>query len=155
MAAKHPEDERCCICGCKTHRGGGYATPTLQGRSHATRHHFVAERFYGRSANRKGDQRERLFEPCPWGVEGKSAVFCYDCHELLLHNPVFLPEDLEAFARLVRDRQLDEPVKTEDTAKLAGRIQLLHEVIRRGIASCLGDAGGRRRSGKASGSQCG
>ncbi len=141
MADKDRE-ERCRICGCLLHRSGVYGTPTAEGRSHASEHHFVAERLFGRSGNRKGEQRERLFETCPWGVEGKSAVFCYDCGEILLHNPVFLPEDVEGFARLVQDRRLDEPVKTDATGKLAGRIKLLHEVISRGLASCLSDENG-------------
>lgn len=138
MAGKK-QQEHCCICGCVIHRNGGYAKPTILGRSHATKHHFVAERFYGRSTNRKGDQRDRLFPSCPWGVEGLTALFCYDCHELLIHNPVFLPEDLEGFAALVRARHLDEAVKTEATNKLAGRIKLLQDVISKGIASCLAD----------------
>jgi hypothetical protein len=41
--------ETCAICGCEIHRNGDYAKPTVKGRSHATRYHFVAERFYGRS----------------------------------------------------------------------------------------------------------
>jgi hypothetical protein len=136
-------EERCSICGCLLNRGSRYATPTPEGRSGATEHHFVAERFFGRSNNRRGEQRERLFEECPWGIEGKSAVFCYECHELLLHNPVFLPGDVEAFARLVRERGLDEAEKTGSTDKLAGRVQLLQEVIARGLESCLADGKGR------------
>ena len=132
---KSKPQEYCCICGCKLHRGGEYATPTVQGRSHANEHHYVAERFYGRSMNRRGDQRTPIFPECPWSVEGRTAVFCYDCHELLLHNPVFLPADLEHFAELVRARGLDEPEKTDSTDKLAGRIKLLQEVISKGLAA--------------------
>jgi hypothetical protein len=137
---KDKPQEHCCICGCKVHRKGGYAAPTVQGRSHATKHHYVAERFYGRSANRIGDQRTPLFPSCPWGVEGQTAVFCYDCHELLIHNPVFLPDDLKRFASLVRAKQLDETVKTKATDKLAGRIKLLQEVISKGLTAFLGDS---------------
>lgn len=32
--------ERCSICGCKVHRNGDYAKPSVKGRSHATRHHY-------------------------------------------------------------------------------------------------------------------
>ncbi|MFZ4395086.1 MAG: hypothetical protein ACOYOU_05595 [Kiritimatiellia bacterium] len=135
MPDRKQTEEHCIICGCKVHRDGDYAKPTIKGRSHATKHHFVAERFFGRSTNRRGEQRDRLFESCPWGVEGKAAVFCYDCHELLLHNPVFLPADIEAFARLVQDRGLCEDEKTDSTEKLAGRIRLMREVISKGIAS--------------------
>jgi hypothetical protein len=125
--------ERCAICGCRLHRDGGYAEPTAKGRSHASKHHFVAERFFGRSTNRKGSQRERMFSECPWGQEGKTEVYCYDCHEELLHNPVLLPEDVCAFAELVRREGLDEDDKPTDKAKLAGRIQLLHRVIVAGL----------------------
>src|SRR2546430_8694767 len=37
------------------------SAPTVPGRSHASRHHYVAERFFGRSKNRRGTQRERVF----------------------------------------------------------------------------------------------
>src|SRR5580765_5408156 len=86
--------EFCAICGCELHRTAGtYARATREGRSHATRHHFVAERFFGRSANRRSTQTDSIFAKCPWGIEGLSDVFCYECHEELLHNPVLLPDD--------------------------------------------------------------
>lgn len=128
-------EDKCAICGCPLHREGEYAQPTIKGRSHATKHHFVAERFFGRSGNRKGEQRKAIFEECPWGAEGKTVVFCYECHEELLHNPVFLSSDIENFARLVKLRGLNEVEKTEDRTKIAGRIELLHEVILRGLES--------------------
>jgi hypothetical protein len=124
----------CAICGCSIHRmGQNYGQPSVEGRSHATRHHYVAERFYGRSANRRGETGPAIFADCPWGVEGRSEMFCYDCHEVLLHNPVLLHDDIGGFAQLVRARGLDEERKTDDQSKLAGRIELLHEVIRTGI----------------------
>lgn len=129
--------EHCGICGCELHRRGNYAAPTPEGRSHASRHHYVPERFFGRSANRRGVQRERLFDVSPWGLEGESAVFCYDCHEELLHNPVVLPKDLSALAELVRLRELDEPLKIESRKKLAGRVQLLHEALTLGLGQLL------------------
>lgn len=106
----------------------------MKGRSHATAHHYVAERFFGRSKNRK-DTRERIFECCPWAIEGESAVYCYECHEELLHNPVLLPEDMKMFAELVRRAGLDEDVKPHNRIKIAGRIRLLHDVISAGIKS--------------------
>jgi hypothetical protein len=130
--------ERCAICGCDLHRDGEYAKPTIKGRSHATRHHFVAERFFGRSANRRGTQRTPIFKKCPWGVEKLSAVFCYECHEELIHNPVFLPEDIQKFADLVKEQGLDEQHKTDSREKIAGRIRLLHDVIRAGIDKLSG-----------------
>jgi hypothetical protein len=128
-------DERCGICGCRLHRTGSYALPTPEGRSHATEHHYVAERFFGRSTNRKNEQRDRIFEHCPWGLERQSGVFCYECHEELLHNPVLTKADIERFAALVQRRGLNEEEKSASRAKLAGRIQLLQAVIAAGLKS--------------------
>jgi hypothetical protein len=75
----------------------------------------------------------RIFEKCPWGHEGRKEVFCYDCHEELLHNPVFLPEDIGRLSRIVRARRLSESSKTDSRDLLAKRIELLHEVISRGL----------------------
>ena len=135
--------ENCAICGCLLHRTAGtYARPTVEGRSHATEHHFVSERFFGRSANRKGTKTEGMFEACPWGHEGKTAVFCYECHEELLHNPVLLPADVKRFAELVRSRQLAEDRKPDDRKRIAGRVALFHEVIARGLAAMSKDGNG-------------
>jgi hypothetical protein len=112
-----------------------YARPTVEGRSGASKHHFVAERFFGRSKNRKGTKLEGMFLECPWGHEGKSGLFCYECHEELLHNPVLLPEDIERFAKLVKAKNLSETRKSEDRTKSAGRIALLHEAISLGLKS--------------------
>ena len=131
--------ERCAICGCQLHRSRDtYALPTAEGRFHASRHHFVAERFFGRSNNRRGTQRDKVFEKCAWNVEGQTAVFCYDCHEELLHNSVFLPADIARLAGLVKERRLDEDIKTESKDKIAGRIRLLHDIIQRGLEELEG-----------------
>lgn len=132
--------ENCAICGCLLHRAAGtYARPTPEGRSHATEHHFVAERFYGRSKNRRGTQREGIFAACPWGVEGQSDVFCYECHEELLHNPVILPADMQHFAELVRVRGLAENHKLNSRQPIAGRVQLFQAIISRGIEALLAE----------------
>ena len=132
MRLQNKMNEKCAICGCLVHRGGDYAKPTVRGRSHATRHHHVAERFFGRSTTRRGT-RDAIFANCPWDAEGTTSTFCYECHEELIHNPVFLPEDVQRFAELVSARGLDEQEKTDDRNRLAGRIQLLHDVIRTGL----------------------
>jgi hypothetical protein len=124
---------RCAICGCNIHRNGDYAKPTPKGRSHATSHHYVPERFFGRSKNRPREQRERIFEKCPWDFERKRGEFCYECHEELLHNPIFLPHQIVGFAELVKKQGLNEENKPDDREKIAGRIQLLQKVVARGI----------------------
>ena len=125
--------EYCSLCGCELHRDGEYAQPTIKGRSHATNHHYVAERFFGRSKNRPGDVRGAIFNECPWKYEGQSATFCYDCHEELIHNPVFLPQDILNFSELVKKRGLNEVQKTESKEKLGGRIMLFHDIIESGL----------------------
>lgn len=130
---KSTRAQRCRLCGCLLHRNGNYGRPTSEGRSHATDHHYVAERFYGRSRNRRGTQREPLFVSCPWGVEGQKTTFCYECHEEVIHNPVFLPGDFEHFAELVRKRGLSETRKPKNRRKVAGRIKLFHEILARGL----------------------
>ena len=126
--------EKCAICGCELHRKKDtYARPSAEGRSHASRHHYVAERFFGRSVNRRGTQRGRIFDQCPWNVEGQSVLFCYDCHEELLHNPILLPDDIYRLATIVKKRGLDESNKPDTREKIAGRIKLLHEIISCGL----------------------
>jgi hypothetical protein len=118
-----------------------YARPTVEGRSHATKHHYVAERFFGRSTNRRGTKTEGMFSSCPWGREGESVVFCYECHEELVHNPVLLPEDISRFAELVKQRGLSEEMKAENREPIAGRVALFHEVIACGLVSLLNGKG--------------
>lgn len=130
-------NELCAICGCTLSRSGVYADETTEGRSYRSEHHLVAERFFGRSANRPGTRRNGVFSSCPWGMEGKSEVFCFECHEELLHNPVLLPDDLKKFAQLVSERGLSENIKGEDRTKAAGRIVLFHEIIARGLKDIL------------------
>jgi hypothetical protein len=140
--------DHCAICGCELYRvPDTYARPTIEGRSGASKHHFVAERFFGRSSNRKGTKTERMFLECPWGHEGKFGVLCYECHEELLHNPVLLPEDVSRFAELVGLRGLSERVKTEDRSKIAGRIVLFRDLIARGLKILLEEEIEHARSG--------
>jgi hypothetical protein len=127
----------CAICGCKLTRGGKeYGKQTKEGRSHATGHHYVAKRFLSRS-DRNGVPHEPIFKNCPWGMEGQSKEFCYECHEELLHNPVLLPTDINGFKKLVERRNLNETRKTASKDKIAGRIELFHEVIEKGIKALL------------------
>jgi hypothetical protein len=129
------ELQRCPICDCLLHREGHYGEPSAHGRSHATSHHYVAERFFGRSKNRRGEIREAIFPECPWDCEKRTVVLCYECHEELIHNPVFLPSDIERFGALVRSRALCEGRKSDDRTKIQARIKLLREVIDAGLSS--------------------
>jgi len=137
--------EKCAICGCTLHREGEYAQPTIRGRSHATAHHFVPERFFGRSKNRPNEQREAILsESSLADDEGASGVFCYECHEELLHNPVLLQEDIELFSELVKAKGYAEEEKEQTRKKIAGRIELLHQVIRAGLKVLAEEAKSRQ-----------
>ena len=129
--------ERCGICGCELNRDGEYAKPTIKGRGHATKHHYVAERFFGRSMNRPRTRRPAIFEANPWTISPGAGVFCYECHEELLHNPVLLPEDVQLLKQLVELRGLCETEKPASRDRLAGRIELLHEAIALGLKQLL------------------
>ena len=130
--------EHCAICGCRVHRiGNTYAQASIVGRSHVSKHYYVAERFFGRAKNRRGMSLEGIFPFCPWKREAQFGVLCYECHTELLFHPVLLPEDVTHFAELVKRRGLSEVVKTESRAPIAGRVALLQEVIALGIAAAL------------------
>jgi len=125
-------EERCEICNCSLNRGGEYATSKIKGRSHASRHHIVAQRFL-----KTKDERGPIFSKYPWEIEKRTVVLCFECHEELLENPVFLRKDIENFKQLVKFRKLAENKKPENRKKQAGRIKLLHEVIEIGIEKLL------------------
>jgi len=74
-------------------------------------------------------------------LEGECDVFCYECHEILLHNPVFTRENILDFADLVNQKQLNEVQKTRSNEKLRGRVRLLHEVIELGLRALKGKSG--------------
>ncbi|MBD3401092.1 MAG: hypothetical protein GF399_12295 [Candidatus Coatesbacteria bacterium] len=126
--------EKCAICGCTLHREGEYAQPTIRGRSHATAHHFVPERFFGRSKNRPNEQREAILSESDLAeFEHDFGILCYECHEELLHNPVLLREDIELFSSLATAKGYAEEEKEQTRKNIAGRIELLHQVIRAGL----------------------
>jgi len=78
----------------------------MKGRRHSSTHHYVAERFFGRSANSKGTLREPIFVECPWGQEGQSQVFCYCRLSAQRENAV---------ATVIRlDRHLDETMGEQE-----------------------------------------
>jgi hypothetical protein len=134
--------EKCKICGCvlvksdKSDKGTIYAAHTTYGRAPHSRHHYVAQRFF-KTSKKKGNEFQPIFSKCPWGIEKKTLVLCFECHEELLENPVFLPKDVENFEQLVIFRKLAENKKPENRKKQAGRIKLLHEVIETGIEKLL------------------
>ena len=132
--------DKCEICGCELNSEKNvYAKDCRSGRSHKSTHHYVPERLFGRSKTRKDKSLGMvIFETCPWkGMERKRGKFCYECGEILLHNPVLLPKDINLFAKLVRLKHLNESRKTDGKHKIRKRIVLLHKVIEEGIKAIL------------------
>ena len=134
--------KHCAICGCELNRKSKvYGEDNQDGRSHASEHHYVAKRFFGHSKTSKGKlPRKPIFNSknCPPQWEDKKVgILCYDCHEELLHNPVFLASDIKQFAKLVELMNLNENDKPKSKDKIKGRIVLLHEVIEKGIKAIL------------------
>jgi hypothetical protein len=125
--------ESCAICGCPVHRSGEHTRPRIAGHSHVATRHRVPERFSPRPAKRRGARKHGLSVACPWGPEKQATVYCYECHEALIHNPVLLPGDVQAFAELVKIRGLNEDDKPSEKDKIARRVMLLHEVLATGL----------------------
>ena len=130
-------EERCSLCGCRLHRTGNYAENTLKGRSHANSHHYIAERYFGRTKNNPGIQKNGVFDKDPWGIEGKTGIFCYDCGEVLLHNPVLLPKDISKLSEIYRLNGVNEDEKESNMKKYRERIRLFHYTIQKGLDSLL------------------
>lgn len=142
---KNDEQTRlqCQLCGCQLiNKKGEYAKPTPTGRSCGTKHHYVAERFWGRTKNKHTHRASPIFvktDLCLQNYNHATGLFCYECHEELLHNPIMLPNDVEKFARLIRKRGCDETgkKKTKDRHKIGERIKLLEKIISRGLDELL------------------
>lgn len=138
---KQPLKTDCQICGCLLSRENGvYGQPTPSGRSHGTRHHFIAERFFGRTTNKRNSKANPIFADEDYQEYARQTeTFCYECHEELLHNPIFLRKDIDKFAELTKKRHCAETgqVKTEKREKIGQRIKLLNEVISKGLDELL------------------
>ena len=124
---------KCQICDCKIHNNGEYAKPTIRGRSHASRHHYIAERFYGRTKNKQKYKARPIFKDEFTEYEKKYGLFCYECHEELLHNPIVLPESINKLKKLIRKMGYHESSKGASRKKIAQRIKLFQEIISLGI----------------------
>ena len=126
--------ERCRLCGCRVHRGGPYAAPTIEGRSCASEHHLCGRALPWALENLTWRPACQDFRNVSVGIRRKVAVYCYECGEKLLHNPVIIEADIERFAQLVRLRALNEDAKPAARQKMVGRIRPLYEVIDAGLS---------------------
>jgi len=96
---------RCVLCRIEF-TTGDYATES--GRHNKSEHHLFPTRFkkYGisqRSLAKKLDVETRDFD---------SVHLCYECHEELLHNPVFTAKMIKELSHLMIGKSLEERVIT-------------------------------------------
>jgi len=130
---KQPVKIHCQLCGCLLGcEKGTYAQPTISGRSYGTWHHYIAKRFFSQKDS-------IIFNKNYYKYTGKTEIFCYECHEELLHNPIFLPKDIDKFAMLIRRKRCGEgnQGKILKREKIGQRIMLLHKVISKGLDELL------------------
>lgn len=135
---QNDNDTYCAICGCVLcSKKDTYGKTTLAGRGHRSRHHHIAERFFGRSKTRPGTERPAILKESDWPKNDEPVILCYECHEELIHNPILLKEDLENFSKLVIRDGCSEIKKEDSRDKIARRIILFHEVIETGLKQLL------------------
>ena len=95
----------CILCGIEF-TTGVYATES--GRYNRGKHHLFPSRF-----KKYGISQRSLAEKL--NVESQDLDFvhlCYDCHEELLHNPVFTAKMIEKLSPLIKGKSLEDKVIT-------------------------------------------
>ena len=98
--------DRCVLCGIKFTTGGVYATES--GRHNRSEHHLFPARFekFGisqRSLAKKLNVETQDFD---------SVHLCYECHEELLHNPVFTTKMIKGLSHLMKGKSFEDKVIT-------------------------------------------
>ena len=117
------EATNCCVlCGIEF-TTGAYATES--GRYNKSEHHLFPTRFkkYGisqRSLAKKLNVETRDFD---------SVHLCYECHEELLHNPVFTSKMIKGLSHLMRGKDLEGRVITLSRVIELGIIEAVREGI--------------------------
>lgn len=125
---------RCVVCNGVGARRAPSQTP--EGRSRLTHREMVPHALFGRNRKtrwRHDDPIDPVFTEDPWDAEGESTLMCAECRDQLLGQPVLLAWDLALLSSLIRQAGLSEEQRTSDRSKMAGRVQLFHEVIARGL----------------------
>jgi len=98
--------DHCMLCGIEYPTGVVYASE--HGRRSRGRHHLFPRRF-----EKRGISQEKLAKKLD--VETRDLGFvhlCYECHEELLHNPVFTTKMIKELSHLMRGKSLEDKVIT-------------------------------------------
>ncbi|HEY9205431.1 MAG TPA: hypothetical protein VIO58_05870 [Candidatus Methanoperedens sp.] len=106
----------CQLCKTPLKEGNlGYAYGTSEGLTHLSRHHIFPKRLKKYFTN---DEIQKIFHI---DNPSSSMVFCYECHEEILHN-IILNDSMVAMLSTLLDRK-DKKTK----------IKIIHEILKKGI----------------------
>ena len=96
--------DRCVLCGIKFTTGDVYATKS--GQYNRSKHHLFPTRF-----KKHGISQESLAKKLNVGTRDFDPVYlCYECHEILLLNPVFTTEMIKELSHLIKGKSLEDKV---------------------------------------------
>jgi len=98
--------DHCVLCGIKFSTKGVYATES--GRYNRSEHHLFPTRFKKYRISQRS-----LAKKLNVGTQDFDSVhLCYECHEELLHNPVFTTKMIKELSHLMKGKSLEDKVIT-------------------------------------------
>ena len=96
--------DHCMLCGIKFSTKGVYGTE----KYHRSEHHLFPLRFKKYRINQRSLAKKLNVET----QDFDSVHLCYECHEELLHNPVFTTKMIEELSHLMKGKRLEDKVIT-------------------------------------------
>jgi len=94
------------LCGIEVTTSGVYATEN--GQHYRSKHHLVPNRFNKYRISQRSLAKKLNVETGDF----ISILLCYECHEELLHNPVFTTKMIKELSHLMRGKSLEDKVIT-------------------------------------------
>ena len=96
--------DHCMLCGIEFTKTGVYATKS--GQHKRGEHHLIPKRF-----EKNGISQVSLAKKLNVGTRDFEPVYlCYECHEVLLLNPVFTTEMIKELSPLIKGKSLEDKV---------------------------------------------
>ena len=95
--------DHCALCGIEF-TTGAYATKN--GRFHGSEHHLFPARFKKFHVSQRSLAKKLNIE----SQDFDSVHLCYECHEELLHNPVFTTKMIKELSQLMRGMSFEDKV---------------------------------------------
>ena len=102
---KKETTDHCMLCGIEF-TSGAYATEN--GRYNRSEHHLFPLRFKKYRISQRSLAKKLNVET----QDFDSVHLCYECHEELLHNPVFTTKMIEELSHLMKGKRLEDKVIT-------------------------------------------